>query len=193
MPAFTQAPRLVSFRAHRSRPYITFCSLGVLTAGMAPARCVPALPRHRSGLSTPSSGRHSTLLPSLASVLSQIVLYLQALGGVLLATALTILSEHTASGYFLSPWSTWALGARDKQRPSRLASYMGYPDPRQGEGRGITGSRASRVPGWASPGEPRPRVPRAEWAPDIPGTAPGPLRENDARGRRRPPGRRYRY
>ena len=44
--------------------------------------------------------------------------------------ALTILSEHTTSGYFLSPWSTWALGARDKQRPSRLVSYMGYPDPR---------------------------------------------------------------
>ena len=44
--------------------------------------------------------------------------------------ALTILSEHTTSGYFLSPWSTWALGARDKQRPPRLISYMGYPDPR---------------------------------------------------------------
>ena len=37
------------------------------------------MPRHRPGLSTPSLDRHSTLLPSLAFALSQIVLYLQAL------------------------------------------------------------------------------------------------------------------
>ena len=123
--ALHRAPRLVTFRAHRSRPYSVHSRR--TNSWHEPAAFLPCL-----GIDQ-ASRRPRWIAIQLCYHLWLLLLarlcyiYRRWLASPL---ALTILSEHTTSGYFLSPWSTWALGARDKQRPSRLVSYMGYPDPR---------------------------------------------------------------
>ena len=85
--------------------------------------CEPA--PSSSCLSTPSSDRHSTLLPSLASALSQIVLYLQALA------CFATRADYSIRTYYLRvfPLSLEHMGAR---RPGQATRHPQQICPRMG-------------------------------------------------------------